>query len=163
MFIPVGGWLASCATSMAGYLACHACTCVSRQVLTSSARVAWSALFFVAMVVAWVLRDFAKPLLEKIPCEQRRRAAAGRKHMQLRQTSSSACSRCQCAHEVLWGSLRAGIVRDAAALDLDDKWFGEQAVYRVSLGSFVSCPAGCHHHRMHVGCTQALLTKLQHA
>ncbi len=69
MFIPAAGWLTSCASSLGAYLACHACTCLSREVLTQSARVAWSALFFVAMVVAWVLRDFAKPLLEKIPCE----------------------------------------------------------------------------------------------
>lgn len=82
---------------MAGYFACQACTCASREVLTQSARVAWSALFFVAMVVAWIMRDFAKPLLEKIP----------------------------------W------IAREAARLDLDDKWFGQQAVYRVSLGSFL--------------------------
>ena len=69
MFIPFAGYLGSCVASMAGYMACQACTCVSREVLTQSARVAWSALFFVAMVTAWVLRDFAKPLLEKIPCE----------------------------------------------------------------------------------------------
>lgn len=97
MFVPVAGYLGSCVASMAGYFACQGCMCVSREVLTQSARVAWSALFFVAMVFAWVLRDFAKPLLEKIP----------------------------------W------IVRDATALDLDDKWFGQQAVYRVSLGSFL--------------------------
>eukprot|EP00195_Chlamydomonas_chlamydogama_P004895 CAMPEP_0202902598 /NCGR_PEP_ID=MMETSP1392-20130828/16943_1 /ASSEMBLY_ACC=CAM_ASM_000868 /TAXON_ID=225041 /ORGANISM="Chlamydomonas chlamydogama, Strain SAG 11-48b" /LENGTH=445 /DNA_ID=CAMNT_0049589387 /DNA_START=195 /DNA_END=1532 /DNA_ORIENTATION=+ len=83
--------------SMAGYLACQACTCVSREVLTQSARVAWSVLFFLAMIVAWIMRDFAKPLLEKIP----------------------------------W------IVIDAAHMDLDDKWFGQQAVYRVSMGSFL--------------------------
>jgi hypothetical protein len=58
----------ACAASMASYFACQACTCASREVLTHSARVAWSALFFVAMVVAWIMRDFAKPLLEKIPC-----------------------------------------------------------------------------------------------
>jgi hypothetical protein len=33
--------------------------------------------------------------------------------------------------------LPTGIAREAARLDLDDKWFGQQAVYRVSLGSFV--------------------------
>ncbi|GAX77158.1 hypothetical protein CEUSTIGMA_g4603.t1 [Chlamydomonas eustigma] len=96
MFIPFAGYLGSCAASMAGYFACQACTCVSREVLTQSARVAWSALFFVAMVTAWILRDFAKPLLEKIP----------------------------------W------IIKDATG-ELDEKWFGQQAVYRVSMGSFL--------------------------
>ena len=69
MFIPVAGWMGSCFTSMAAYFACQACQCASREVLTQSARVAWSALFFLGMIAAWVLRDFAKPLLEKIPCE----------------------------------------------------------------------------------------------
>ena len=68
MFIPVAGYMGSCLASIAGYMACQACTCASREVLTRSARVAWSALFFVAMITAWILRDFAQPLLEKIPC-----------------------------------------------------------------------------------------------
>ena len=33
-----------------------------------SARLAYCVLFTLAMLLAWVLRDFAKPLLEKIPC-----------------------------------------------------------------------------------------------
>lgn len=33
-------------------------------------------------------------------------------------------------------SFGAGIVRDH--MDFDDKWFGQQAVYRVSMGNFVS-------------------------
>lgn len=61
-------WVTSCATQMAAYAACSACQCASREVLKHSARVAWSSLFFLAMILAWILRDFAKPLLEKIPC-----------------------------------------------------------------------------------------------
>jgi hypothetical protein len=30
----------------------------------------------------------------------------------------------------------AGIIKDATG-ELDEKWFGQQAVYRVSMGSFV--------------------------
>lgn len=38
-----------------------------------------------------------------------------------------------------WGvMMRTGIVRDAAHFEFDDKWFGQQAVYRVSMGNFVS-------------------------
>lgn len=29
-------------------------------------------------------------------------------------------------------------MRDAAHFDFDEKWFGQQAVYRVSMGNFVS-------------------------
>ncbi len=65
----MGQWAASFIASIAAYCACQACSVVSRQALSHSARVAWSLLFFLAMVVAWILRDFAKPLLEKIPCE----------------------------------------------------------------------------------------------
>ena len=43
-----------------------------------SARLAYSFLFLLAMLVAWVMRDFARPLLEKIPCEQ---AASASMHL----------------------------------------------------------------------------------
>lgn len=33
-----------------------------------------SFLFFLAIVISWVMRDFARPLLEKIPCKQLSRA-----------------------------------------------------------------------------------------
>lgn len=36
--------------------------------MVRSARTAWSFLFTLSMLLAWVLRDFAKPLLMKIPC-----------------------------------------------------------------------------------------------
>eukprot|EP00775_Hariotina_reticulata_P009592 gene9592-9755_t len=62
-----------------------------------SARVAYSFLFFLAIVIAWVMRDFARPLLEKIP----------------------------------W------IMRAATGFEPSDKWFGQQAVYRISMGNFL--------------------------
>jgi hypothetical protein len=65
----IGQYAASCIASSLAYCACQACQWGSREALTHSARVAWSALFFMAMVVAWIMRDFAKPLLEKIPCK----------------------------------------------------------------------------------------------
>ena len=34
-----------------------------------SARLAYCVLFTLAMILAWVLRDFAKPLIDKIPCK----------------------------------------------------------------------------------------------
>ena len=67
MFIlgTAGSWLASCAA----VCACQACQCVTKEMLRKSARLAYCALFTLAMVLAWILRDFAKPLIEKIPCE----------------------------------------------------------------------------------------------
>ena len=67
MFIlgTAGSWLASCAAMCA----CQACQCVTKEMLRKSARLAYCALFTLAMVLAWILRDFAKPLIEKIPCE----------------------------------------------------------------------------------------------
>lgn len=79
------------------------------------------------MVTAWVLRDFAKPLLEKIPCEYPKGCA-------FPQLSSLSRLSLPCKHK--HASL-AGIIRDYTG-DLDDKFFGQQAVYRVSMGSFVS-------------------------
>ena len=34
-----------------------------------SARLAYCFLFTLAMILAWILRDFAKPLMEKLPCK----------------------------------------------------------------------------------------------
>lgn len=65
MFMITG--LGGCLASVAGVCACQACTCISREVLRKSARLAYCALFFLAMILAWVLRDFAKPLIEKLP------------------------------------------------------------------------------------------------
>ena len=65
VFSWVGTALASCAATCA----CHACTITSKEVMRRSARLAYCFLFTLAMILAWVLRDFAKPLLEKLPCE----------------------------------------------------------------------------------------------
>ncbi len=62
----------SCLASFAAMCACQACQGVTREVLRKSARLAYCALFTTAMVLAWVLRDFAKPLIQKIPCESLR-------------------------------------------------------------------------------------------
>ncbi len=59
------GWIASCAAA----LACNCCMSTTREALKSSARLAYCLLFTFSLILAWVLRDFAKPLLEKIPCE----------------------------------------------------------------------------------------------
>jgi hypothetical protein len=65
----VATYLGSCAANMAGYCACWTCTNVSQACMKRSARVAYSFLFFLAIVISWIMRDFARPLIEKIPCE----------------------------------------------------------------------------------------------
>lgn len=92
----VATYMGSIATSMAAYCACQACQCASREVLRHSARLAYSVLFFLSIILSWVLRDFAKPLLEKLP----------------------------------W------IVKHATELT-GDSWYGQQAVFRLSLGNFL--------------------------
>ena len=96
MFIPAAGWLSSIVASLAGWAALTCCTAATRETLSHSARVAWSSLFFIAMVVAWILRDWGKGLVEQIP----------------------------------W------IVRNHVD-GMSDMWYGMQAVYRVSFGSFL--------------------------
>ncbi|KAK9835016.1 hypothetical protein WJX81_004736 [Elliptochloris bilobata] len=91
-FTWVGSALASCAATCA----CHACTFASKEVMRRSARLAYCALFMLAMVLAWILRDFAKPLIDKLP----------------------------------W-------IVHAGGGDPSERWYGQQAVYRVSLGNFL--------------------------
>eukprot|EP00882_Tetradesmus_deserticola_P026934 GHRQ01029755.1.p1 GENE.GHRQ01029755.1~~GHRQ01029755.1.p1 ORF type:complete len:452 (-),score=187.10 GHRQ01029755.1:218-1573(-) len=93
----VATYLGSCAANMAGYCACWTCTNVSQACMKRSARVAYSFLFFLAIVISWIMRDFARPLFEKIP----------------------------------W------IMRAATGFEPSDKWFGQQAVYRISMGNFL--------------------------
>lgn len=64
----VFSWVGSALASCAATCACNACTFTSREVMRRSARLAYCFLFTLAMILAWVLRDFAKPLMEKLPC-----------------------------------------------------------------------------------------------
>ncbi|KAI8465487.1 MAG: serine incorporator/TMS membrane protein [Monoraphidium minutum] len=93
----VASYLGSCAASAAGYCACWTCSTVTRETMRRSARMAYSFLFFLSILIAWAGRDLAKPLIEKIP----------------------------------W------IMRAATGFEPSDKWFGQQAVYRISMGSFL--------------------------
>lgn len=59
--------LGGCLASVAGLCACQACTCVSKEMLRKSARMAYCTLFSVALMCSWLLRDFAQPILKKLP------------------------------------------------------------------------------------------------
>lgn len=59
--------LASAAASCAATLACQGMQCLGGGVAKASARVAYCGLFFLSMLLCWVLRDYAQPMLEKLP------------------------------------------------------------------------------------------------
>lgn len=53
---------------MAAWVGCSAVSCTTGQILKAGARVAYCFLFTLSMILAWLMRDYGKPLLEKIPC-----------------------------------------------------------------------------------------------
>jgi hypothetical protein len=60
-------WAASCAASCCASCACEGCKALANGISRRSARIAYCGLFTMSLIVAWLLRDFAQPLLEKIP------------------------------------------------------------------------------------------------
>lgn len=59
----IGPWVASCFAS----LACSGFRFVGSSIASSSARAAYCSFFALALIVSWILRYQAKPLIEKIP------------------------------------------------------------------------------------------------
>lgn len=155
------GGLGSCVASTAAACACSCCTTVTRQAIRSSARAGWSVLFSISLIVAWLARDFGSAVLKKLPCEDPRArpglpvaallpllptamlASFGSLLLLLLLLLSYHASwllRHHCSHHgASFPRAAAGIVRHFAGDDLpSDAWFGQQAVYRISLGNFVS-------------------------
>lgn len=60
-------WIASCAASCCASCACEGCKALANGISRRSARIAYCGLFTMSLLVAWVLRDYAQPLLEKVP------------------------------------------------------------------------------------------------
>ncbi|KAF9613186.1 hypothetical protein IFM89_005957 [Coptis chinensis] len=60
-------WAASCLASCCAACACEACKSVAGSVSRRSARIAYCGLFGLSLIVAWILREVAAPLMEKIP------------------------------------------------------------------------------------------------
>lgn len=60
-------WAASCLASCCAACACDACRTVVSGISRRSARIAYCGLFALSLIVAWILREVAAPLLEKIP------------------------------------------------------------------------------------------------
>lgn len=62
-------WAAGCLASCCASCACEACKGVASGISRRSARLAYCGLFAISLIVSWLLRDFAGPLLAKIPCK----------------------------------------------------------------------------------------------
>ncbi|KAJ0965774.1 hypothetical protein J5N97_026912 [Dioscorea zingiberensis] len=60
-------WAASCLASCCATCACSACQSVVGGISRRSARIAYCGLFALSLVLSWVLREVAAPLLESIP------------------------------------------------------------------------------------------------
>lgn len=57
----------SCCVGCCASLTCGLCTSVASTISKRSARIAYCGLFGISLVVSWILREFAAPLLEKVP------------------------------------------------------------------------------------------------
>ena len=62
-------WAASCLASCCAACACDACRTVVSGISRRSARIAYCGLFAFSLVVAWILREVAAPLMESLPCK----------------------------------------------------------------------------------------------
>ncbi|CAN1343879.1 Probable serine incorporator [Linum perenne] len=60
-------WAASCLASCCAACACDACRTVVSGISRKSARIAYCGLFGLSLIVSWILREVAAPLLESIP------------------------------------------------------------------------------------------------
>jgi len=59
----IGPLVGSCCATMA----CQACQCCAVGIANVSARVAYCTMFLLSMILSWILRDYAQPMMEKIP------------------------------------------------------------------------------------------------
>ncbi|XP_010914044.1 uncharacterized protein [Elaeis guineensis] len=60
-------WAASCLASCCAACACEACRSVVGGISRRSSRIAYCGLFAFSLIVSWILREVAAPLMEKLP------------------------------------------------------------------------------------------------
>lgn len=70
-------WAASCLASCCAACACDACRTVVSGISRRSARIAYCGLFALSLIVSWILREVAAPLMEKLPCKPLNTAPVG--------------------------------------------------------------------------------------
>ncbi|KAM0821711.1 hypothetical protein ACQ4PT_072009 [Festuca glaucescens] len=61
-------WCASCLASACAGCACNLCTSAAASITRRSARLAYCGLFAASLILSFLLRQFAAPLLQQIPC-----------------------------------------------------------------------------------------------
>lgn len=59
----------SCLALCCAACACDACRTVVSGISRRSSRIAYCGLFSLSLIVSWILREAAAPLMEKIPCK----------------------------------------------------------------------------------------------
>lgn len=59
----------SCLASCCAAMTCGLCTSVASGISQKSARLAYCGLFGLSLIVSWVLREVAAPLLKELPCK----------------------------------------------------------------------------------------------
>ncbi|KAL9275198.1 Serine incorporator 2-like protein [Drosera capensis] len=98
----------SCLMSCCAWLTCGCCSSVASGISKRSARLAYCGLFGASLIFAWILREVAAPLLEKIPSNQETMLAMDCiSHQQCpRALSSLGCS--PQFSQFLYSALRAG-------------------------------------------------------
>lgn len=59
----------SCLCSCCASLTCGLCTSLASGISQKSARIAYCALFGASLILSWILREVAAPILDKFPCK----------------------------------------------------------------------------------------------
>jgi serine incorporator 1/3 len=127
--------LGGCLATSAASCACSCCAYATKEAMKRSARFAWSILFTFSLLLSWALRDFAKTFLKQIPCK----LLVSQSTNLL--THSPFLSSTPTPHQLslylsYYTHIYTGIIKHGD-LDHSDAWFGQQAVYRISMGNFL--------------------------
>ena len=135
MLSGAGSCLTSALASCAAVFACEACKCVAGSITRTSARACYVLYFAMSITVAWIMRDYAQPLMKKIPWIMHTLSSALKKGIYAAASGSSVLSYGDGAYDFGFGG--ADSHDAAAAAAASDEWLGKQAVYRVTCGTAV--------------------------
>ncbi|GMN28679.1 hypothetical protein TIFTF001_046259, partial [Ficus carica] len=152
-------WAASCLASCCAACACDACRTVVSGISRRSARIAYCGLFALSLIVSWILREVAAPLMEKLPCIIIMKRKLGLSVVMILWTYSefvclNNCARGYCHwklfsdfnHDLEWnvwlkkvGDVDFGMRARINSFNHTPsrEWFETDAVLRVSLGNFL--------------------------
>lgn len=60
----------TCAATCCAYCTCEACKTALNGIGRSSARIAYVGLFALSLILAWMVRDYAEPVMHYVSCKQ---------------------------------------------------------------------------------------------